>query len=71
MDKILFEKIIDLNNKINILKKIQEDIGTTSYKHLNWCCYNSNKECPVLSDFQKDVIRGILNKHDMMIREEI
>jgi len=68
MDRVLFEKAVKLDRDINILKKIQEDIRKSSKSHLNWCDY---KEKPILSEFQRDFIKDILEKHDMLMREEI
>lgn len=70
MDRVLFEKAVNLDKEINRLKKIQEDIKSSSYSHINWC--NDDKgEHPVLSEYQRDIIKDILEKHDMMMRQEI
>lgn len=70
MDRDLFEKAVGPDRDINRLKKIQEDIGETAYGHLNWC-RNEPKESPILSEFQRDILKDIPERHDMMIRQEI
>lgn len=70
MDRILFEKAVGLDRDINRLKKIKEDIGKPSYVHLNYC-EDDPKEHPILSEFQRELLKDILERHDMMIRQEI
>lgn len=70
MDQFLFEKVININKEINLLKEIQEVLSTPTSRHLAWCT-DDGREIPVLSLFQRGVIMDILKRHDTMMRQEI
>lgn len=66
-----FEQAVRINRRLNGLEKVKEEIKSTDNNRLTY----SNKSCSgswdLCSPYIMRLIDEILDKHDLMIREEI
>ena len=68
-----YNRAVQISERLQELEKVKDDIKNTS-KHRLWYAYNSGEsgsEWSLVSEWRMRYIGEILDKHDLMIRQEI
>ena len=66
-------RAVQINDRLAELEKVKDDIKPTS-KHRLWYAYNTGEfgsDWSLCSEWRMRYIGDILDKHDLMIRQEI
>lgn len=73
MDKETYNKVIEIDNRLKALKRVQEEIGRSTEHYLSYMNKGrrfgeSDSPC---RDYILNSIGEILDKHDLQIRQEV
>ena len=65
-----FQKAVRINNRLEELAKVNKEIDETS-KHRLWYAWKGESDWRLTSEWVMRYISDLLDKHDLMIRQEI
>ncbi len=65
-----YKRAVEINDRISELEKVKKEIKETT-KHRLWYAERSERDWGLTSEWIMLYISKILDKHDLMIRQEI
>ena len=65
-----YKRAVEINDRISELEKVKKEINVTT-KHRLWYAERSERDWRLTSEWIMCYISEILDKHDLMIRQEI
>lgn len=65
-----YQRACQIADRLECLNKVKKEIADTR-KHRLWYAYKSESDWRLTSEWEMRYISELLDKHDLMIREEI
>lgn len=70
MTKEQFQRAVQINGRLENLARVKKEIDDTS-KHRLWYAWKGESDYRLTSEWVMKYISELLDKHDLMIRQEI
>ena len=70
MTKEQFQRAVQINGRLENLARVKKEIDDTS-KHRLWYAWKCESDYRLTSEWVMKYISELLDKHDLMIRQEI
>lgn len=65
-----YQRAVKINNRLEELAQVKKEIGETT-KHRLWYAWKGQSDWRLTSEWAMQYISDLLDKHDLMIRQEI